>query len=681
MQKWYQKELVRSLVDMHIPNGDGYLDNFDPKKYAENVKKTGATVAYVYSANSLGLSFYPTKVGLRHKAADRDIFGQTVAECRKLGLGVVGYISSWATKVSEEHPEWRARNSAGISRREKSRWGSPCVNNDEYIEYMRARVYELVSMYKLDAVWIDMIGIYSRVCFCDDCKRKYGKPLPTTVDLNDPAFADYFKYKGAQVATYVETLRDAAKQADPDITVVLQCANVTNPLKEGCSDMRYYQTTEFMSGDYYVPREGVNVLSRVLYKLSPNLPFEFMTSRCVSLERHTMNKDINELILQSYAAIMYKGSFLFIDAIDPDGSLNTKFYDDIAVISKNMEKYRPYIDFEEKPLRDVAMYYSFESDVDSCENGNPVDKMGFGYMTNRMRNMDIALTKAHIDYDVLTKKNLGELGNYKAVILSSIEMMSEEEVSAIREYVANGGCIYASGITSLRDDKGNLKDNFILSDVFGVDYAGKFDIKPNYIAPVDDGMTELFDGYTRKYPHMLEEKMFKVTPNGAKENILATVTLPISDSSDKDVFSSGLSDPPVNYTDYVALYENKYGKGRAIYSAGRIENDKFADNMKLFTNIIDRLVGDYRAKVEGPSCVDYTVYERDGVLKVNLLNHQTIYPPIKISEVGVTIKIGDKKIKSVKDVTGGVTEWSVADGVLKITTDLDIYKLIVVETC
>ena len=680
MQKWYQKELVRSLVDMHIPNGEGYLENFDPKKYAENVKKSGATVAYLYGANCLGLSFYPTKVGLRHKAADRDIFGETVKECRKLGLGVVGYLNSWGSFVSEQHPEWRAMPYSGVTRRDKSRFGSPCVNNDEYIEYMRARVYEFVSMYKLDALWIDMIGMYAKVCFCDHCKRKYGKPLPTTVDINDPAFIDYIRYKGEQVATYVKILKKAAKEADPDIDVILQSANLKHPLKEGCGTLEYCNTTEFLSGDYYEPREGVNALSRMLYKLTPNLPFEFMTSRCVSLERHTMNKDINELILQSYAALMYKGSFLFIDAIDPDGSLNPEFYDDISVISRNLELYKPYIDFEEKPLRDVALYFNFESDMDSKDNGKCVDDMGARYNLDRMKNMDIALSNANIDYDIISPKNLSELANYKAIVLSSLEALSEEEVAAIREYVANGGCVYASAVTSMRDTNGNLKDNFMLSDVFGVDYKGKFDIKPNYIAPVSNDMKNIFGRYTRKYPHMLEEKMFKVLPNGNSGKTLATVTLPVSDSSDIKVFSSAISDPPINETEYVALYENKYGKGRAIYSAGRIENDKFSDNMKLFTNIVDYLVGEYRAKIDAPSCVDYTVYEKNGVLKVNLLNHQTIYPPIKISDVGVSVKVGDKQIKSVKDVTGGKCEWSVANGVLKINTDLDIYKLIVVET-
>ena len=50
---WYKNSQIRNLVDMHIPNGDGYLDKFDPAKYAENVKKTGATTAYLYSCNVL----------------------------------------------------------------------------------------------------------------------------------------------------------------------------------------------------------------------------------------------------------------------------------------------------------------------------------------------------------------------------------------------------------------------------------------------------------------------------------------------------------------------------------------------------------------------------------------------------------------------------------------------------
>ena len=168
--------------------------------------------------------------------------------------------------------------------------------------------------------------------------------------------------------------------------------------------------------------------------------------------------------------------------------------------------------------------------------------------------------------------------------------------------------------------------------------------------------------------------------NGENGTPLATVTLPISDSSDRLVFSSGLSDPPICETAYAALYENQYGKGRAIYSAGCIERDPFSDNQKLFARLICDLVGEFRARIDAPSCVDYTVYEKDGLYKVYLLNHQTVFPPIPISCVEVTIRVGEREIRAVRDITGGKTEWSVADGVLHLNTNLDVFKLLVIET-
>ena len=192
--KWYKHAQIRNLVDMHIPNGEGYLDKFDPAIYAENVKKSGADAAYIYSGNCLGLNFYPSKVAPRHKAADRDIFGQTVKECRKRGLKVVGYTNTWATFTVDEHPEWSVVYADGTTRRSKTRFGTPCINNEEYVQSVLARVTELISSYKLDGFWMDMVGICAPVCHCEACKKKYGKPLPEKLDINDPAFYDYMRF-------------------------------------------------------------------------------------------------------------------------------------------------------------------------------------------------------------------------------------------------------------------------------------------------------------------------------------------------------------------------------------------------------------------------------------------------------------------------------------------------------
>ena len=60
--KWYQKSCFRSLVDMHINNGDErLLASFDPAAYAENMAMAGFDTAYIYGSNCLGLCLFPDR--------------------------------------------------------------------------------------------------------------------------------------------------------------------------------------------------------------------------------------------------------------------------------------------------------------------------------------------------------------------------------------------------------------------------------------------------------------------------------------------------------------------------------------------------------------------------------------------------------------------------------------------
>ena len=40
MEKWYKKSRFRSIVDMHIPSGEGNLEAFDAEKYADIIIST-----------------------------------------------------------------------------------------------------------------------------------------------------------------------------------------------------------------------------------------------------------------------------------------------------------------------------------------------------------------------------------------------------------------------------------------------------------------------------------------------------------------------------------------------------------------------------------------------------------------------------------------------------------------
>lgn len=680
MEKWYKSSLVRNLVDMHIPSGEGYLKNFSPERYAENVKKSGADTAYVASCNCLGLCLYPTKVGIRHSEADRDLFGNTIKECKKRGLKVVCYTNTWSTFVAEAHPEWNVVLPSGEVTRATSRCGTCCINNDEFVDYVCAQAKEVVTNYELDGFWLDMVGIYSPVCYCKSCKEKYkkktGRELPTTIDKRSSEIYDYIKFKMEAVDNYLAKVKSTVTGVAPNITVAFQTAAVARfPLYTGTEPC--FTHSDFLSGDFYDDRAGANVICRKLYNATNDLPFEFMTTRCVGLSRHTMNKDINELILQSYAAMMYKGSFMFIDAIDPDGGMNSAFYDDISVISRNLEKYRPYIDYEEKPMRDVAIYYNALSGLPREDTPADIDLLRKKTQYFEHKNIDTILSASHIDYDLISNREISKMKGYKAVLFPSLSCLSKAECDAIREYVREGGCAYVSGITSLFDDKGTDNENFMLSDVLGLDYQGLFETKPAYLAPTEEEPA-LFGKHTRKHPHMLDENIVRVVPND-EGRVLATVTLPVADASDIIHFSSALSNPPINYTDYPALFEHSYGKGRVIYSAGHIELDTYPDSAQLLSAIVGNLVGEYTVTVKAPTCVDYTAYASEKRISLNFLNHQTVYPPIKVDGITASVKLGGKKVKNVLNASGGKLSWSVDGDVLNITTDLDFYTLIVAE--
>ncbi len=682
MNNWFKKDFFRTLVDQHIPDFEGAMEKFDPEVYAENMARTGAKAAYVSAASCLGLCYFPTKVGLRHRAAARDIFGATVSACRARGLHVVGYMNSWGSFVCDAHPEWSVVDSKGVSKRDLTRFGNPCVNNKAFCDYINGIAAEIVQNYEIDGLWIDMTGIWTPVCFCPSCAAKYraktGKELPRVTDLNDPAFAEYFKFKRESVSDYQQRLRQTALAIKPEITVSFQGALLKNPYFYG-QGQEYCANCDYLSGDFHadVGLSAGNVILRLYNKLTNNLPFEYMIGRCAgTLEYHTMQKPFEEMEATAYAAYMHQGSFMLIDAIDPSGELNENYYREISALSDKLKPYLPYIDYEDRAQREIAVYFNFEACAEHTENGKPVDAMKSRNLFQRLSRMDVAMRRAHLDYDVITKKNLAELQNYKLLILSSLEALSRAEIEAIRAYVKNGGRAYISGYTSLHDDEGHLLDDFMLCDVMGVHYAGDHALTPFYLSQTDVAPA-LFGKYTARYPHMLKEVPLKVTPFAGET--LATVTLPASCPDDRIHFTSAISDPPVCWTEFPAIQENTYGKGRVIYCVGKPEDDTVHDNLSLFTSLLQHLLGEAQVKVDAPECVEHVLYESKECWKLNLLNHQLTYPAIPIHSMHVEIDVGERRVDTVRDVCGSPLDWKQQGQKLCITLDLPLFRLLLIK--
>src|ERR1022692_803020 len=73
------------------------------------------------------VAYYPTQIPFHHRSqwlGDRDVLGELVAGCRKLGMVVIARTDPHATydDVAEAHPDWIAVDANGNKRRH---WASP----------------------------------------------------------------------------------------------------------------------------------------------------------------------------------------------------------------------------------------------------------------------------------------------------------------------------------------------------------------------------------------------------------------------------------------------------------------------------------------------------------------------------------------------------------------------------
>ena len=77
----YRDSRRRMLLDMHIPDwDDGFLGRYEPMDYVRAAERAGADGVMLYFQSHLGLCYWPTQTGVRHRAArSRDLAGEALA--------------------------------------------------------------------------------------------------------------------------------------------------------------------------------------------------------------------------------------------------------------------------------------------------------------------------------------------------------------------------------------------------------------------------------------------------------------------------------------------------------------------------------------------------------------------------------------------------------------------------
>ncbi|MEI6914373.1 MAG: alpha-amylase family protein [Armatimonadota bacterium] len=239
----------------------------------------------------------------------------------------------------------------------------------------------------------------------------------------------------------------------------------------------------------------------------------------------------------------------------------------------------------------------------------------------------------HLPITLITDMDLTAAGlkPYKVVFLPNAAALSDAQVAVIRGYVKNGGGLVATCETSLFNELGQMRGNFALSDVFGVDYLGRpaattkrADIDPNFARSIDDsywakrvGAAEIrwgggSDAVTDalvNIPRLKDVSLGIQTSFKGPMVVVSTPRLPMQQAL--VMFPESLA----YATSYPAVAMGEFGKGRVVYMAAGFDASCYSycyPYQRLF--VAQSLEWAARVKpdiaVDAPMCIQSTFFRQ-----------------------------------------------------------------------
>ena len=648
---WYKSAYRRNVIDMHITDWDErFLSQFDPREYVANLVRSQVQSAVVYAHSHVGHCYYPTKVGHMHRGLKgRNILGEVIDLCHRNEINVVVYYSlivdDWAYR---QNPDWRMILGNGKEAAEQGRYGI-CCPNSPYRDYAVAHAEEICTFFDFEGLRFDMT-FWPVVCYCRYCRQRFetevGGPLPTVIQWEDPNWVSFQRKREEWLAEFGGLATSTVKRLKPQVTVE---HNASTHYQDWLWAATYKLAvhSDFCQGDFYGGRLQGSFVRKSFHNLSQNLPYGFETSICINIGNHTAKKPEVLLKAKACASLADGGAFVFIDAIDPIGTLDSAAYARMARVFDETKAYEPYLGGD--LCQDVGVYLSLESKFDYSDNGKDLAKAEDpgNRITRRAPHVEAAISVCrslidnHVPYGVITQKNLGELSRHRVLVLPNVLVVDDEEVKAFREFVRSGGTLYASGYSSLITKDGVRKADFLLSDVFGVSYVGETKESYSYMAPENDDDHPLCD-YSKDYPLALERSQVIVEARPGAD-VLARIVLPYTDPADPRRYVSIHSNPPGITTDYPAIVVNSYGSGKAMYSTGDLESDD--SHRDIFINLIRLQSERFSFEADAPKSVEVTVFRQTDRrrLVISLVNFQEDLPNIPVGGTRVRVRLDGRE--------------------------------------
>ena len=619
---------------------------FDLAFWLDYFKRTKSDAACLSGGGCV--AYYPTQIPFHHRSqwlGDRDVLGELVAGCRKLGMVVIVRTDPHATydDVAAAHPDWIAVEASGNKRRH---WASPemwvtCGLGPYNFDFMTEVKKEIMSRYRVDGVFINRWD-GSGMCYCEHCRKDFkdasGFDLPRTNNPQDPARRAYILWRQQRLFDLWQTWDRAIREINPDSCVI---PNTGGGATSSLDMKKIGELAPTLMADRQARRGlmspwaiGMNAKE---YRAAMGMkPIVGIFS--VGLEEPYRWKDS----VQSGEEIRLWVADLVANGMRPwftkfGGVLHDeRWLKPVEDIYRRLAGWEKYLR-NERPLARVAVVYSQQT---AWFVGSKVEDNINGWYQ--------ALIEARIPFELVHDRLLdaAHIGQFKTLILPNIAALSDAQCDQFRAFVNNGGSVIATYETSLCDEWGVRRKDFGLADLFGVGWKGRTE------GPMQNSYLRLEHDTARGHQMLqgLEDApriingvwRLEVEPREKFAPAPLTLIPSYPDLPMEKVY------PRVGKTDIVEVFLRESGKGRVVYFPWDIDRTFWevlsVDHFKLLRNAVEWATNEEPpVSVSGVGVLDVTAWRQKNSMTVHLVNLTN--PMMMKGPVRELIPVGEQQVR------------------------------------
>jgi hypothetical protein len=567
---------------------------------------------------------------------------ELVAACHqremKLSLGLPPFPS---VSLVEKHPDWRVFNDS-----EGSILKTPPVEDNlgtrigcnlgPWGDYLIEVCAELVEDYNVDGFSFDG-NYHPAICYCPACQAAYQadahKPLPAKVDLDDVEYRRYLVWRGERLEDHYRRMQVRIKQANPDAAIMTWTVNAGRyghllhspramPTRLNLLfdlPMQEWWLDETNFGASIAPTFGAAYLHAVTGG-RPCASEPYLMSRGNPYGTHSFPK--HERLARTLLALTH-------------GNVSAQSFgwpghrDSAAQACREVNRRAPWIT-NAQPLRWGAMLVSEQTRQFYAYRNIP--ELFLPHVFGAFR----AAIEEHLplrlvnDWDITSE----ELRNYQVLVLPNAAALSDSQVSAIREYVRNGGGLAATGESSLCDEIGQPRGDFALADLFGVSFRGRPQTTSSP-APLDENFARHLDErYWQErvgvatlswgeHPVLDDERLRELVPT---RNVLFRGPQVLTTEPREPTEVVCRLQPEGGSAASPALIARSFGRGKVIYLAAALDAALWSYSFPYQRRMLARAV-EWAAtappdiRVIAPMCVQATFFEQSHEGRPRLVVH------------------------------------------------------------